>query len=535
MIEEIKTDYCVVGGGIAGILLASKLASSGKKILILDQGPRISEEDRANLLLKSKENLNEFADYNDNVDVANITPHTSAKAEGETIKYKNDRLFGIGGTALHFGGIMMRPLIEDLSVKSLYGYGRDWPITYSEIEPWLLKAEYEIGVSGNNDNPYASFRSGPFPMPGHPFSHFDNEIFGPALKKLGIVGHSYPFAINSTPYRGRSACLACRACKFCPSGARYSPDRVHVPILEKQDNVTILENLSVRKLETDSKGNRIIAVHAKRIKDKSSVIIHAKKFILAMGGLETPRMLMLSNDNNNHQNGLGNMGGQLGRGFSEHPYYYLMYDVGQPVGNRLGYETMVTEHFRVKVDRRKQPTFIFYGAPLGDWVPDIKSTFHWVTKNDILSLEKLQKVMQQTALIGGMTEVEGKGKLELDSNSLDDFGDPVVKATMKITEWDRRGLTKLQELALKVGEAMGAKNSSKFFLDEEFWGIHPSGATAMANNPDQGVCDRNLKVFGLENLYLVSNSVFPHMGSNPATLTIAALTLRLAAHFEGKI
>jgi choline dehydrogenase-like flavoprotein len=104
MKEEIKTDYCIVGGGIAGILLASKLASSGKKIVILDQGPRFSEEDRANMLLKSKENLNDFADYNDNVDVATITPQTSAKTEGETIKYKNDRLFGIGGTALHFGG-----------------------------------------------------------------------------------------------------------------------------------------------------------------------------------------------------------------------------------------------------------------------------------------------------------------------------------------------------------------------------------------------------------------------------------------------
>lgn len=535
MKEEIKTDYCIVGGGIAGILLASKLAASGKKILILDQGPRISEEDRANMLSKSQEVLNDFADYNDNVDIATITPQTSSKTEGDTVKYKNDRLFGIGGTALHFGGIMMRPLKEDLSVKSLYGYGRDWPITYSELEPWLLKAEYEIGVSGNNDNPYASFRSGPFPMPGHSFSHFDNKIFGPALKKLGIVGHSYPFAVNSIPYRGRSACLACRACKFCPSGARYSPDRVHVPILKNLDNVTILENLSVRKLETDSKGKRIITVHAKRIKDKSSVIILAKKFILAMGGLETPRMLMLSNDNSNHQNGLGNIGGQLGRGFSDHPTYNLIYDVGQPVGNRLGFETMVTEHFRVKVNRRKQPTFIFYGAPLGDWVPDNETAIKWATKDNIFSLEKFRKGMQQTAIFGGMTEVEGSGKLELDNNKLDAFGAPVVKATMKMTEWDLRGLTKLEELAFNVGEAMGAINSSKFVQEEELWGVHPSGATAMANNPDEGVCDKNLKVFGLENLYLVSNSVFPHMGSNPATLTISALALRLAAHFEGKI
>jgi choline dehydrogenase-like flavoprotein len=56
----------------------------------------------------------------------------------------------------------------------------------------------------------------------------------------------------------------------------------------------------------------------------------------------------------------------------------------------------------------------------------------------------------------------------------------------------------------------------------------------MADSPDNGVCDPDLKVFGLDNLYLAANSVFPHMGANPPTLTIVALALRLAAHLEGR-
>jgi choline dehydrogenase-like flavoprotein len=75
---------------------------------------------------------------------------------------------------------------------------------------------------------------------------------------------------------------------------------------------------------------------------------------------------------------------------------------------------------------------------------------------------------------------------------------------------------------------MGALNSS--VADAECWHDHPSGATAIGTSPDDGVCDSNLKVFGVDNLHLVSNSVFPHMGANPPTLTIAALALRLAAH-----
>jgi choline dehydrogenase-like flavoprotein len=65
-------------------------------------------------------------------------------------------------------------------------------------------------------------------------------------------------------------------------------------------------------------------------------------------------------------------------------------------------------------------------------------------------------------------------------------------------------------------------------------GYHPSGATAMAATPDAGVCDTDLKVFGLDNLFVVGNSVFPHMGANPPTLTISALALRLAAHLKGR-
>lgn len=55
MTKIIETDYCIIGAGITSILLASKLASSGKKILILEQGTHFTEEDRKNMLKNSKE------------------------------------------------------------------------------------------------------------------------------------------------------------------------------------------------------------------------------------------------------------------------------------------------------------------------------------------------------------------------------------------------------------------------------------------------------------------------------------------------
>jgi choline dehydrogenase-like flavoprotein len=245
-------------------------------------------------------------------------------------------------------------------------------------------------------------------------------------------------------------------------------------------------------------------------------------------------MLMLSADKGMHKNGLGNAGGQLGRCFSDHLNPYVTYDVGRPVGSRLGFETMISHHFRVRKDRHKRPTFVLFGAPAMDWFPIGNEATSWAIRADVLSLKALRNSIPQIATLAAMTELEGKGRLELDDGKLDAFGSPVAKITMKLTDWDRTSLEELARLAPRIGEAMGAVNVSEV-SSELGMGYHPSGTTAMGQTPDDGVCDTDLKVFGLDNLYLVSNSTFPHMGANPPTLTIVALALRLAVHLEGRV
>jgi 2-polyprenyl-6-methoxyphenol hydroxylase-like FAD-dependent oxidoreductase len=97
MIEEIQTDSCVAGGGIAGVLLAHRLAASGKRIVPLAQGSRFSEEDRIDLLNGSKAMLNDIADYNDDLSAAVTTPHSSASSKGQVTEWIAQRLFGVGG------------------------------------------------------------------------------------------------------------------------------------------------------------------------------------------------------------------------------------------------------------------------------------------------------------------------------------------------------------------------------------------------------------------------------------------------------
>jgi choline dehydrogenase-like flavoprotein len=59
---------------------------------------------------------------------------------------------------------------------------------------------------------------------------------------------------------------------------------------------------------------------------------------------------------------------------------------------------------------------------------------------------------------------------------------------------------------------------------------HHMGTTRMHDHPRYGVVDRHGKVHGLANLYIAGSSVFPTAGANFPTITITALSLRLASH-----
>jgi len=372
-------------------------------------------------------------------------------------------------------------------------------------------------------------------MPALAFSYFDKEIYAPALHKLGMVGHSFARCVNSQPYDGRSACLSCRICRFCPSGARYSPDRVLIPRLANFPNVTVLDKTSVRRLESVADGSRVRVAHAIRLQDKSDAVISADRFVLAMGGVETPRMLLLSADEHAQRDGLGNAGGQLGRGFSDHLFPAVTVDVGRRVGSRPGYETMITDYYRSSKLKRDTPSFNILGSPAMDWFPIGNEATRWSIHGETLSLQEVRERIPRIAILSAQTEIEGNGVLELDAENVDEFGAPVAKITMPLSDWELSAQSEFAMVAEKLADAMGAANLSNDAPPGAGLGYHPSGATVMGTSRDNGVCDRNLKVFGTDNVYVASSSVFPHMGAYNPTLTIAALTMRLAAHLRGEL
>jgi glucose dehydrogenase len=534
--ELLKTDVLVVGAGPAGSVVAARVARAGRRVLLIEQGSEYPAAVRRKILDQREQRLLSSLAVDFGGDLpAEFKNAPVASAAPDPWSYAS--VSGVGGASLHWNAHTPRPTAEDLRVRTLFGHGRDWPISYDELEPWLLEAERELGVSANADNPYASPRSGGFPMPAHALSHFEHSAMAPGFERLGWTAHTRPNAINSRPYQRRSQCLGCRACTACPSGAKYSADLVHARELAEQRTGTLMTGLKLRRLELSKDGRRVRAAHCVRLQDRAEVVIEPETMVLALNAVETPRMLLRSADERHHRAGLGNAGGQLGRGFSDHMMTFFWFELDKPVGRGLAFPSLNCERFRAADGREGRGTFSINLLPMPsevDWVPSQMMQDLAVT-GDRLTLSELRRGLSHAVIGWAIHELSGQGGvLALDGEQKDGFGDPVARVTLVPDDRDRAGPDVLLRVLPDVAAALGARRHWDGWSRREFgFAAHPSGATAMGASPETAVCDRDARVFGVDNLYVASASLFPHQGAANPTLTIVALALRLASHLTG--
>jgi choline dehydrogenase-like flavoprotein len=110
-----------------------------------------------------------------------------------------------------------------------------------------------------------------------------------------------------------------------------------------------------------------------------------------------------------------------------------------------------------------------------------------------------------------------------------------------LSDEDVRSVILLHEVLDKHLQESGCGKLEYWFNREELQdqirkisrdGIHQSGTTRIGDSPEQGVVDANLKVWGTENLFICSSSVFPTSGQANPTFLIGAFGVRLAEHLK---
>jgi choline dehydrogenase-like flavoprotein len=509
-----RADVCVVGSGPAGALVACRLAEAGHDVVVLEAGPRF-DGNRTN---RMETHLR--PDMGNPWEMGG--PRDAYASSGDRHYPLNAaRVKGVGGSSLHWHGMVMRLHERDFELQTRHGVGADWPISYDDLRPHYLDAERELGVAGALDNPYAPPRDEPFPLPAFPPSYSDS-LFAPACEAVGIDMHSVPNARNSEPYDDRGPCVGYGTCKpVCPSGAKYTAETHLSRAVDA--GARIVDRAPVQRLVHDDSGERIdAAVYA--TPDGTEYEQEARRFVVAAGGVETPRLLLLSRSSA-YPDGLANSSGLVGRYFMDHLFAgmggRLDVDTRQ---HHVGFNTSESHQFYDDTDpvNGLKLEFLNYAGPTIAGAALSADTWGDELRSELATVYGSQVGMG--ALVEQLPRKENR--VTLDSSRTDDHGNPVPDVQWSLDSETEAALRRANELQERVLTELGVDIEWRVGPENTGPAFHHMGTTRMGTDPTESVVDASLRTHDLSNLWLVGSSVFPTGGAMNPTLTIAALALR---------
>ena len=515
---------CVVGSGPAGAIVTARLAEAGHDVVVLEAGPRFDETDRTEQLdahLRPGEG-----------DPWGMGGERDAYSDAGERDYPLNaaRVKGVGGATLHWQGMVMRLHERDFEMETRYGVGTDWPVDYEDLRPYYAAAERELGVAGADDNPYAPPREEPFPLPAFPPSKSDS-VFAEACESLGLDMHSVPNARNSEATDDAPACVGYGTCKpVCPSGAKYTAER-HVRAAEAA-GARVIDRAPVQRLAHDRAGDAVTrAVYA--TPDGETHEQSARQFVVACGGVETPRLLLLSRSET-YPDGLANSSGLVGRYFFDH----LFAGAGgtadtQTDQNHVGFNTSECHQFYDDPEPvvGTKLEFLNYAGP-----SPVTGALNADTWGDDLLID-LQRAYGTHLAMGALVEQlpRERNRIELDPSRMDDHGNPVPEIHWSLDDRTRAGLRKANEVQRAVLSELGVEPEWVVGPADTGPAYHHMGTTRMGTDPEASVVNPHLRTHDLENCWVVGSSPFPTGGAMNPTLTIAALAVRAADRLDAEL
>ncbi len=472
-----EAEFCIVGGGVAGLFMALQLGRAGKKCVLLEAGSSKPIGDWRNLTWFDPER--DFTECD--------TDHPY-KAEFSWVK-------ALGGGAEAWEAYTPRWVEEDFQLETKYGVGIDWPFEYSEIEHFYGMAEQFLGVAGTPDNPHDAPRSTSFPLPAFEFESYEENIISRARD---FAWHHVPQARNSLAYGGRSHCNAIGTCNSCPVQARWSPSATLVPAIRAMQNVRLLTDSVVLRVEADENNSaRVLHLHTKGI---GNWMIRPQKLILAAGAVETARLLLLSTSQRNSR-GFLNESGRVGKGFMDHPVLRISADIPWKFDRQMQTNILASSH-----DFRR------YDPETGSWG----------------FLVNLNSRRRGKLWIASHMEMPpcSDNQIQLSSEKSDKFGRPVARLQIR-SSWQGFQAT-LDRCRRVLGEVTAqAEGKNAKFDPFQLWACHPMGGCPIGSDENSGVLRPDLRAWESANTYILSLGVFPTGAAVNPTLTLLALAFRL--------
>ncbi|MFC1665951.1 GMC oxidoreductase [Pseudomonadota bacterium] len=484
----IECDLCIIGAGAAGITMAREFIGTGIRVVLLESGGFRMDEKTQSLYRGKNVGIPSF-----NLDV--------------------NRLRYFGGTTNHWAG-HCRPLAPIDFEKKAWVPHSGWPITRKDLDPYYIKAQPILGLGEYKYEDLDYFTT----QTGLPTLQLDENRL-----KTAVYNQSPP--------------------------TRFG--KVYRKEIKRAQNIEAYLNANVLELETNGNATEITGLKAACI-NGPEFSVKAKQYVLATGGMENARLLLLSNRAN--PKGLGNDKDLVGRFFMDHVLLRPGLDVSysqlglnlelynrkhRAAGGRMFTVLAATEKLlrREKINNFRihlVASGAMYKLPFGgvfsdidgfqDANPPVKARNNSIAFH--LVLEPVPNPDSRITL----------------SNDRDLFKQRKIDVNWQLSDADLNNAYRALELAaLEFGRLGLGRGYGEIFKNKKVWpgnleaGRHHCGTTRMTDSDNSGVVDKQCKLFNTENLYIAGSSVFPTIGYANPTITIVALALRLSEHLKGKL
>jgi choline dehydrogenase-like flavoprotein len=498
-------DIIIIGSGAGGSTLVHALAKTSARILILERGDFVPQED-------------------ENWNATEVWKNQRYRAR-EQWRDERGRLFTpythycVGGNTRFWGSALFRLRREDFEeITHLDGVSPAWPIDYDTLAPYYDRAERLYHVHGQAGLDPTEPARGPFPLAPIPHSSQMAETVN-VLRRQGL--HPFPLPLGLIRPGEAGGCQLCATCNSFPCKLRMKGDAQSCCLDEavQHSNVTLWTNAHARRLVTDARGKQIEAVEIER--NGETLKIGASLVVAACGAVNSAALLLRS-ATSDHPDGLANSSGLVGRRYMAHHAtmisafdarkrnttvfqktvaindFYLHGPAGYPLGQ-------IQSQGRTEAVTLKSET-PWYGRPIPMWAWErwADRAVDWLAMSEDLPSADNRVTVDR----------DGSVRLTYRQNNLRPHQE-LVERTKQILK--RVGFGPI------VKHSLGTKNTT-----------HQCGTLCFGTESRQSVLDPFCRAHDIPNLFVVDASFFPSSAAVNPGLTIIAQALRVADHIKDR-
>jgi choline dehydrogenase-like flavoprotein len=495
-----RFDIVIIGSGAGGGTMAQALADSGARILLLERGEFVPQEE-------------------ENWDPAAVWKQLRYRSRERWVDERGREFvpythYNVGGNTKFWGSVLYRLRREDFeAVQHVDGVSPAWPIDYDTLEPYYERAEQLYHVRGQHGIDPTEPPRGPFPYAPVSHSAEMTEIVE-ALRQQGL--HPSPLPLGLLRPGEADGCILCNTCNSfpCKVNAKSDADVCCVRHALLNPHVTLWTGAFARRLLMDGAGRKLRGVEVER--NGEVTLVEAPLIVMACGAINSAALLLRSADEC-HPDGLANSSGLVGRRYMAH--LATMMQGFHPFRRNatVFQKTVAINDFYLRGPDTDYPlgqiqsqgrTHGVMAQTVVPWIP-LWAYEAWVSRGvDWLAMsEDLPREENRISIDGA-----GRIRLQYRPNN-------VVAHRRLVTETTK--ILKRLGFWTVVTHSHGSQNTT-----------HQCGTLVFGTDPTRSVLDPYCRAHDIDNLFVVDASFFPSSAAVNPGLTIAAQALRVADHIK---